>query len=205
MSRLKDLVGQRFGRLVVLERSGTQCGSAMWLCKCDCGNMVVSNGHNLRRGVTKSCGCNKSEATRKIVTTHGQSKTRLYRTWTGMKQRCSNPNRKAYKDYGGRGIVVCEEWNNSFEAFYDWAINSGYSDNLTIDRIDNDGSYCPENCRWVSRTEQANNKSTNNYITVNGETHTKAEWTKITGVSRATIDGRLKRGWTIEEALKKES
>lgn len=146
-----------------------------------------------------SCGCKK--ATVPPYKTHGKSKTRLHSIWRGMKQRCNNPNREAYKDYGGRGIAICDEWKDNFEAFYEWAMANGYSDDLEIDRRDNDGDYEPSNCQWVTRGIQANNRRTSAKLTLNGETHTIAEWTRITGLSKATIEGRLKRGWTIERTL----
>lgn len=199
MSRTIDLTNQRFGRLMVLQREGTQCGSATWLCQCDCGNITIVNGHNLRRGLTVSCGCKR--ATVPSYKTHGKSQTRLHRIWRGMKQRCFNPNNTAYEDYGGRGITVCDEWKDDFQTFHDWAMANGYAEDLEIDRMDNDGNYEPSNCRWTTRERQANNRRTNAKLTLNNETHTIAEWTKITGLSKATIDGRLKRGWTIERVL----
>lgn len=118
-----------------------------------------------------------------------------------MKSRCTNTTIKAYKDYGGRGIKVCDEWLNSFEAFYDWAMKNGYADHLSIDRIDVNGNYCPENCRWATRKTQQMNKTNNLLIDFNGEKHTLAEWSEITGINRATIKSRLNAGWTIEKAL----
>jgi len=199
MSKVIDLTNQRFGRLVVLQREGTQCGSATWLCECDCGNKTIVNGHNLRRGLIVSCGCKR--ATVPSFKTHGKSKTRLHNIWRGIKQRCYNPNRDSYMQYGGRGITMCNEWKDSFESFYDWSMENGYSDDLSIDRIDNDGNYEPGNCRWATKEEQANNRTTSANLTLNEETHTIAEWTRITGLSKATIEGRLKRGWTVEKAL----
>lgn len=127
-------------------------------------------------------------------------KTRLYTVWIDMRQRCSNPNRKEYARYGGRGITVCEGWDK-YEEFRAWAMESGYSDNLTLERVNNNGPYCPENCRWATRKEQANNRVTNRLLTMNGETHTMTEWAEVTGISRETIQRRLQRGWTVEKAL----
>lgn len=126
---------------------------------------------------------------------------RLYGIWTGIKGRTQNHNNKCYKNYGGRGITVCDEWENSYEAFRDWALANGYQDDLTIDRIDNDGNYCPENCRWVDRITQNNNRRSNHFITHNGETKTITQWARETGLNSQIISGRLKLGWSIEDAL----
>ena len=132
---------------------------------------------------------------------HGLRKTRLYGIHNGLLQRCYNPSRPKYKNYGGRGITVCEEWRNNFKAFYDWAMANGYADGLTIDRINNDGNYEPSNCRWVKIKEQAYNKTTSNFITYKGETKTIAEWAQEYGIKYGTLFYRIKNGWDIEEAL----
>lgn len=134
---------------------------------------------------------------------HGKRNTRLYRIWLQMKNRCYNKRSDRYKDYGGRGIVVCVEWRNSFELFYDWSMSHGYSDELTIDRIDNDGNYEPSNCRWVTIKEQSRNTRNNRSLTLNGETHCLIEWAEITGLGRQCIYNRLRYGWTVEDALTK--
>ena len=203
--KLQDLTGQRFGRLTVIERACPEKKDKVyWICRCDCGNYSIATGNNLKSGNTQGCGCMKIEGMRSANRTHGQTGTRLYKAWESMRQRCYNPKKDHYKDYGGRGIVVCDEWLNDFQAFYDWAMANGYAENLTLDRMDADGNYCPENCRWATVKEQQNNRRNNHLITYNGETHTIAEWSEIVGVNRNTLKGRIRKGLPIEEVLKKK-
>ena len=206
MAVVKDLSGQRFGRLVAIECIGrTNNGNAKWRCQCDCGNTVDVASYSLQCGNTKSCGCLHDEV-RRARATHGQSRpgqrSRLYRIWATMKTRCYNENQAyAFGKYGAKGIKMCDEWRDSFESFAKWAMESGYNDSLTIDRIDCHGMYCPENCRWATQQEQQNNRSNNHRITYNGETHTLAEWSRILGFGRNVISKRLNRGWTLEQAM----
>lgn len=189
-----DFIGKQFGRLRVIDFAGIdKCGHARWLCECDCGNIVVKLGTNLKRGLTTSCGCRRVEVAREQKTTHGMYGSRLYNVWSGMIQRCENPNDKLYHRYGGRGICVCNEWYD-FENFLDWSLNSGYQPDLTIDRIDNDDGYYPENCRWANRITQGNNTSTNRRITYGGETHTIAEWSRLFGVNYDRLYRRIQKG-----------
>lgn len=167
MQKLIDLTGKQFGRLTVIKRNGTYISpkktsrSPRWLCICDCGREVNITGRDLKRGSTKSCGCLKAEIVKIASKTHGLEGTRIYQVWRAMKERCYLPTDKRYKNYGGRGIKVCDEWKDNFQAFYDWAITNGYKEELlpsgrnkwSIDRIDSDGNYEPSNCRWISLSE----------------------------------------------------
>nr|DAI30801.1 MAG TPA: PVL ORF-50-like family [Caudoviricetes sp.] len=200
-----DLTGQRFGRLTVIKRvenkqlkNGRQ--KVQWLCQCDCGNTKIVTSEQLKSGHTNSCGCICKEHPNR--TTHGRCGTRLYQIWNSMKKRCMCVNDKSYKYYGDRGITVCDEWLHDFQAFYDWAMANGYKDSLTIDRIDVSGNYEPSNCRWVSRKVQMNNTRQNHHLTYNGKTQTIAQWADELNIKHATISIRLKRGKTIEEALR---
>ena len=207
-----DLTGRRFGRLVVIgkgERRGAR-GRIAWVCRCDCGKLTSVMTHSLTSGATKSCGCYHRERasirSRDAKTTHGKSHTRLYGVWKSMKTRCSNKNCKEYKFYGARGISVCDDWKDSFESFYLWALDNGYDEKAprgeyTLDRIDVDGNYCPENCRWATIKEQANNRRSCTEYDIKGEKHTLSGWSEISGVSLATIEDRLHRGWPAERAI----
>lgn len=192
----KDMTGQKIGRLLVLSYSGTIGNRRSWLCRCDCGNEVVRMGSDLRVGDTRSCGCLK----RDTQTRHGMYATKEYRTWVGMRQRCSNPKSNFFHRYGGRGISVCEEWASSFECFYR---DMGPCPSLrhSIERIDLDGNYEPSNCRWATNEEQANNTSRSRLLTLNGETRTMRRWADHLGMSDVTLNTRLARGWSPERAM----
>lgn len=203
---LIDLTGMQFGRLTVLKRVEKPLGSketgAFWLCKCSCGHDIVVYGNKLRSGHTKSCGCYRRDTSIIVDTKHGMKNTRLYRVWKHMKARCLNPNDKRYKDYGGRGIQICDDWKNDFASFYKWAVSNGYNNNLSIERIDVNGNYCPENCKWIKMAEQAWNKRNSYKLTLNGETHCISEWAQITGIPVTTLTARIKEnGWDVEKAL----
>ena len=193
-----DLKGQRFGRLLVVAEAKSRNKKTFWTCLCDCGKTVEVHAYNLKRGFTKSCGCLNDEMRRKRSTTHGKTNSRLYGIWSHMKGRCFCKTDAAFPSYGGRGISVCEEWRDSFETFQEWALANGYRDDLTIDRIDNDGNYEPSNCRWVSRKEQARN--TRNNFVYKGKC--LSEWCEEIGIDHALVLARLNRlGWPIEKAI----
>lgn len=199
--RFVDLTGQVFGRLTVIDRAENKGKQTIWRCRCECGNQLEVNAYNLKSGHTKSCGCiNRENPPHK---NHGKCRTRIYKTWCGMKARCHNEKNEFYDDYGGRGITVCLEWQNDFEAFYDWAIANGYASTLEIDRIDNDKGYSPDNCRWATRKEQCNNRRSNHFITCFGKTQTLSQWAEETGIKQSTIRHRLKKGWSVQDALTK--
>lgn len=185
MPRMVDLTGQKFGRLAVLERTGSKYGKVQWKCRCDCGNEVVVSGSNLKCGNTKSCGCYNKERKSEVHKKHGMRKSRLYSIWVNMRDRCYREKSIKYHSYGAKGIAVCNEWlgADGFENFAKWAVPNGYADNLTLDRIDGTKGYSPDNCRWVTYKKQANNTKANIMIEHNGETHTMHEWSDILGLN----------------------
>ena len=197
-SRREDLTGRVFRDLIVEEFAHIYGGHAYWLCRCKCGGYTVARGSHLKTGNISSCGCKKGHIT------HGESKTRLYTTWCNVRDRCKNPNAPEYPRYGGRGISVCEEWL-SYEPFRDWAMSNGYSSVLSIDRIDNNGDYSPNNCRWATAKEQANNTRRNRYLELDGVRLSVSEWARRLGINQATLSMRInKYGWSAEKALTTE-
>lgn len=208
MGKYKDITGQKFGRWTVIEYAGkSKYGAYMWKCQCECGTVRNVVGGTLRMGISKSCGCINKEIPHDHYKTHGGKNDRLYGVWRGIKTRCYNSNDKAYKWYGGRGIKMCDEWKNNYQSFKDWAIETGYNPDAkkyecTIDRIDDDGDYSPDNCRWVNQIVQSNNRLSNHTIEYNGEVHTITQWSKITGIRKDTLRRRIVvYGWSIERAL----
>lgn len=189
-----DLTGERFGKLLVVEKYKSIKGQIYWKCQCDCGNVVYHATGRLKSGVIISCGCSKREKMIKMNTTHGLSNTRLYEIWSGMKKRCYDKNCKAYENYGGRGIVVCDEWKNDFESFYDWSMNNGYADDLSIDRIENDGIYSPNNCKWSTPEEQVNNRRVTLKYSMFGIEKPLKEWSNMANANYSRIYQRYKNG-----------
>lgn len=195
MGKFVDLTGQRFGRLTVVERVYSKKGRhTNWLCKCDCGNKTITTKQHLTSNHTKSCGCLKLETLNKNRFKHGLCESRLYYIHSSMKDRCYNKNNKRYKNYGIRGIKVCDEWlnkENGFMNFYNWAMENGYRDDLTIDRIDVNGNYEPNNCRWATIMQQSNNKSNNHYFIYKNERHTISEWSKLLNIKKEILYDRI--------------
>lgn len=202
MRNMKDLSGMRFGKLTAIEPIGKDAhGGYVWRCVCDCGNEHIVRSGKLICGNVTSCGCVRRKRCGDRFRTHGCGRTKLYKVWKSMRDRCLNPKNRAYISYGGRGITVCSEWNNSYESFRDWALSNGYSGGLSIDRVNNDKGYYPENCRWATSAQQANNKRNNKEIEYNGETHTISEWERILGFKKSSLNARLRMGWSVERAL----
>ena len=201
--KMKDMTGLRFSRLVVTGCAGKPNGrSYAWHVTCDCGNSFTTIGGALRDGSTKSCGCLQREKARAAgdrTRTHGMTNTSIYAIWDSMHQRCSNPNRKDFPKYGGRGIYVCNAWK-SFEQFL--ADMGSRPIGKSLDRINNDLGYSPENCRWATAEEQARNQSTNRQITYLGETHCLSVWAEKLSIKPVTLQTRLaKYQWSVERAF----
>lgn len=194
---VNKLTGKIFGKLTVLKRAeqNSKSGNAMWVCQCSCGNIVSVIGSHLRSHHTTSCGCNRVKPN-----TNGHSKERLYHIWRGMNNRCFNHKDHRYKWYGEKGITICNEWID-FLTFREWALNNGYSDDLTIDRIDKYGNYSPQNCQWVNMKVQANNRNNNRIIQFNGKKYTATQLAEAFNLSPYTIFNRLKLGWEIERIV----
>ncbi len=195
----KELTGQKFNRLTVIEFAEIRRGRAYWLCQCECGKNLIADGHQISSGSTKSCGCWHKDRWHKVITKHGKQNTRTYKIWAGVKKRCTNPNAQNWKYYGGRGIKLAEEWH-TFEGFL--ADMGEAAEGMTIERIDNDGDYCPENCKWATVKEQARNMKTNVLVEWNGEKKTIAEWAEILGMKYTTLKNRLREyGMPVEKAF----
>lgn len=208
MSKVNDFTGQQIGRLTVIQRADDIVSPngrrrTAWLCRCECGKILTVRGECLSntKRQTKSCGCLSADTARELKLTHGSAHTKLYGVWSGMKARCYNVNSTAYENYGGRGIQMCADWRNNYESFEKWAFTNGYSEGLSIDRIDVDGDYTPTNCRWTDATTQARNRRTNRILNFNGEEHTLTEWAQILNISPKTLFSRLYAGYSVEKIL----
>lgn len=207
----KIVKGQTFGLLTVIKDEEINGKRHRCLCQCSCENHTIKyvDKYNLLSGKTSSCGCQIGKKSKARMTTHGKSKTRLYFVWAGMKDRCYNKNHHAYQRYGGRNITVCDEWKDDFLAFEKWAFENGYNENAphgqcTIDRIDVNKSYSPDNCRWVSLIEQANNTRNTIWITFNGKTQTLLDWAKELNIDSKLLRRRYEDGFNLEEIFSQE-
>jgi hypothetical protein len=194
-NKVVDITGKKYGRLTVIGFSHIKDHVAYWNVLCDCGNEKTLRGGSFKFGAAKSCGCLLKE----IVTKHGMKGTPTYHTWIGMIKRCKNPNSHGYKNYGSRGISVCDKWLN-FEGFYeDMGIRP---EGTTLDRIDNDGNYNKENCKWSTKKEQDNNTRVNHFITYKGKTQTITQWSEEIGINISTLKSRIcQHNWSIEKAF----
>jgi hypothetical protein len=202
LKKYEDITaGKVFGRITVLETAGrNKHGHLQWLCKCECdGKTIIVLDHNLKKGYTKGCGCLKKD---KKYSQRGEFHKQIYSVYCNMKVRCYNENHECYHHYGGRGIKICDEWLDDYMNFYNWAIATGYTKGLSIDRIDVNGNYEPLNCRWITMEEQQKNKRNNFYITIGDETKILSEWSKISGLSVFVIKYRVNQGITGEDLLK---
>ncbi len=199
MARKKDMTGQRCGRLIVLSESGRDSvGNVLWLCQCDCGKQTITSGDKLRSGNTTSCGCYMMERRQVMHITHGKCHTRIYRIWQNMLQRCQNEKAAKWNIYGGRGITVCDSWK-IFQNFYDDMGDP--PDGTTLDRIDSNGNYCKENCRWATNDVQSRNRSANRILKFGDKEQVVTDWGKELNIDPNTLCTRLDRGWSIERAL----
>lgn len=207
-----EWLGKKFGRLTVIGFRRVENGENhawAWDCKCDCGNIVYGiRPRSIKSGQTASCGCLKEEQNVHNLgesrITHGKTNTRLYGVWCHIKERCKNPHSPAYKNYGGRGICICNEWANDFQRFYEWAMGSGYKDGLTIERVNVNGNYCPENCCWITREEQARNKRNLRMVEIDGEEVTLKEACRRMNLPYQAVHLRITRyGMSVEDALNK--
>lgn len=228
MGKVNDLTGRRFGMLLVVKQApkdpSLKAREARWECLCDCQNTIIVSRHALTEQRTTSCGCKRSSMAKQQMekrwangdceevgdlrikfTTHGLSEARTYSIWKHMKQRCYNSKSTNYKDYGARGIKICDEWKNSFESFHEWAIENGYSDDLTIDRINVNGDYEPNNCRWATEKEQQNNKRISRIVEIDGVKKTIAQWSEETGVNWDTIYYRNSVGYKGKDIIAQPS
>ena len=198
----EDLSGKRFGRLIVVSYAGQDLKghSSLWDCRCDCGKTKIVRRKSLKNGETTSCGCYSSECTSARFKKHGFKNHRLYIIWKSMRQRCNCITNQRYHDYGGRGITICQEWDE-FTEFYSWAMANGYNSTLTIERKEVNGNYCPENCTWILPELQSSNRRNNHRLTFDGQTKTISEWSRDMGGDFNLVYRRIKRGWPIEEAL----
>lgn len=195
-----DMVGQKVGRLTVLARDGARGNRAAWACACDCGNRVTVAGGELRKGDTKSCGCLNSEMASERKRKHGMAGSPEHITWCRMRQRCNDPNDKRWRRYGGRGITICDAWKDFGRFLKDMGKRPK---GLSLERIDNDGPYSPDNCQWATPRQQANNRKTSAFVEHDGERLTLAQWSRRTGIHHNTLRYRMRAGWPAERMFQR--
>lgn len=201
-SKYVDLSGTKFGRLSVIKLGNpSKRGRRRWVCKCDCGKETLSDEYQLKKGITKSCGCYSREKIVKSVTKHGMNKTKLHKTWEQMRKRCRLKTYEHYDKYGGRGIKVCEEWDKDFIPFRDWSLANGYEEGLEIGRIDVNGNYEPSNCRFVTKTENIRNRTNTIKVVWLGKEMSFAEWCEMYGIRYKWAWKKRKDGCSLVEIL----
>lgn len=203
----EDITGRKFGRFTPISPAAKKGGRDAWLCSCECGEQVVVNYIHLLSGHSRSCGCLRLDNSKKSSTSHGLSvgkdgkKDHLYSVWIMMRQRCLNTNNKSYKSYGGRGIYICNEWSE-YQNFHEWAMSNGYDKSMTVERINNNGPYSPDNCKMATHKEQAQNTRRSRRITIDGVAKTLSQWEATTGVDQNLIRVRIDRyGWSDRDAV----
>lgn len=206
MGKPLELIGESFGRLTVEARGDNKVSKGgytrrMWICRCECGKTTTVSTQDLRRGDVSSCGCLKKEINKSFFTQHGLHGTKLHNVWCAMKRRCVDKNYKDYNRYGARGIKVCDEWFNDFICFYNWSIDNGYKDGLTIDRKNVNGNYEPDNCRWIDMRSQCNNRRNNVKLEYDGKCLTIAEWSTFLNIPYSRLYMRYKKGWPVNKIL----
>ena len=207
MKKIEIKQGDKFGKWTIIEEITPKIISEkprrMFRCQCECGNIGEVQLSCLRNGHSTSCGCEQKKRVVETRTKHGLAdKHPLYLTWKNMKKRCNDPNSIGYKNYGGRGIIVCKEWINDFQSFYNWSINNGWAKELSIDRIDTNGNYCPENCRWANVDTQMNNTTRNHYIEYNGNTYTLSTLSKHLNIPYNIVRYRISNcKWAINQLI----
>lgn len=198
-----NMANKKYGKLLALSLHHIdKRGKTYWLCKCDCGKETVADGYKIRKGITTSCGCVQANWRKTGPNhSHGLTNSRLYSIWSNIKARCNNPKNYEFKYYGGKGVCICQEWTD-FSAFYEWAINHGYNDKLTIKRDNVNGNYCPENCKWILPDKQYLNRTDSHFVTAFGKTQTIKEWSDETGIKYGTIERRINAyHWPAERAV----
>ena len=200
-----NFIGKKFGNFTVIDivkRDDEYHHEWQWVCRCDCGNIKTHKPAHLKSGKIVSCGCHKARLSSERMKKHGDSTSRLYHCWLDMKARCSRKNHPKYSSYGGRGVEVCSEWQNDYAIFHEWAVNNGYSNDLTLDRIDVNGHYCPDNCRWADAVTQANNRrnSKGQFWSTEKQKEIKEKCLEL-GLKYCTVYWRLRQGWDEERAF----